>query len=146
MIDEHIFTTEINLPDEFESILNVSIQHERLVDVMKFVITTLQRHEKGMKAVFDKNKWIGPEVKSLMKDVEVSSKKCEMFEIEISDILKDLKSVKTDLSVKHDTGDTLKFVLSMITGHDSLLNVKQKEIEELMNKKISCSPLRQLLH
>ena len=131
MIDENLFTTEIRIPEEFESMLNVSIKHEKLQSVMKFIIEVLQRHEKGLKQQQDKTKHLGPEIKFLGQSIESLNTRLVNQDCKVSETLDLFHNFEEELSKKLDSSESLKYTLEMITKHDFSLSLQKKEIEDL---------------
>ncbi|OMJ66665.1 hypothetical protein SteCoe_36424 [Stentor coeruleus] len=135
MIDEHIFTTEVIIPDAFESMLDVSIQHKKLQEVMKFVMNILQRHEDGLKTFFTQFKSVPSEMEHMKSAKAELGKEVDEVKETVSSHDEMISELKEKVNIKSDIGETLKYLLQMITVHDSSLQLNSKLIEELKSDK-----------
>jgi hypothetical protein len=131
MIDENLFTTEIHIPEEFESMLNVSLKHEKLQNLMKFIIQVLQRHENALKSTIDKTKAYTSEFQHLEKSFENLNTRQIDHETKIEETLEMFKSFEEELLKKMDSSESLKFALEMTTKHDFLIASQQKDLQEI---------------
>lgn len=135
MIDEHIFSTEVIIPDVFESMLDVSLQHKKLQEVMKFVMNILQRHENGLKAFFTQFKTMPSEMEHIKSAKIELGKELDEIKETTSNHSEKISELQEKVNIKSDIGETLKYLLQVITAHDSSLQINSKLIEELKSDK-----------
>lgn len=131
MIDEKLFATEIVIPDEFESMFNVSLNHSKLKDIMRFVMQMLQRHEKGIKLALDKIKPIAPDLLEITESLSKIDSDFKSNDSKINQALDSFKTFEEELSKKIDSSESLKYALELTINHDSAISLQQKEIDHL---------------
>ena len=135
MYDEQIFSTEVRIPDEVDSFFNVSFKHDKLQGVIKFIIDTLKRHETGIKLLLEKHLKINPEIENLShSQITIENRSKALDEI-ITNSNEMIKDIQQNLVTRHDTAETLKFLLSFTTDHDAKILHQEQEISKLSQEK-----------
>ena len=137
MNDDNIFATEIRVPDEFNIMLNVSVNHEKLENVLRFVLNLLKRHEGFFKSMIEKQEKIYPKIDSFEKSQNKFEENLGFLSKNLKDNAGIVEKIQENLNVRHDTSETLKFLLGMITEHDSLINKQKSEFEEAKNENLA---------
>ena len=134
MSDEWFFTTEVRIPEEFTELLDISLNHQKLQSVMTFVLDMLKRHENGIKVLVEKQNNFNPEIKSLNASQMETSEKLKALDETIASTSEVMKSVNDKLDTRYDTAETLKFLLNLISSHDSLITTQKVKIEEIQKE------------
>lgn len=132
MIDENIFTTEVRIPEEFSALLDVSITQDKLKNVIGFIFDTLKRHENAVRFVVEKQK---KELGVLNAFHQEANEKFREIEENYKENCEVLKELQGNLVVRHDTADTLKFLLNLSTSNDSLLSSQTEKTEEILKER-----------
>ncbi|OMJ73341.1 hypothetical protein SteCoe_27999 [Stentor coeruleus] len=132
---EELFKDEIKFPEDLDSMLSMTIQYDKLQSIMRFMVDLLKRHEQGLRMAFNKQNIIAPEIITLHSFKESMELRLLNIEKSANKTSNKLEEVKNSLESRGDTVETLKYLLNMITGHDSQVLYYKKTIQELLNEK-----------
>lgn len=132
---EELFKDEIKFPEDLESMLSMSIQYDKLQSIMRFMLDLLKRHEQGLRMAFSKQNIIAPEIITLHSFKENIELRLLSIEKSANKTSNKLEEVKHSLESRGDTVETLKYMLNMITDHDSQVLYYKKTIQELLHEK-----------
>ncbi|OMJ72460.1 hypothetical protein SteCoe_29089 [Stentor coeruleus] len=132
---EELFTDEIKFPEDLESMLSMSIQYDKLQSIMRFMLDLLKRHEQGLRMAFTKQNVIAPEIITLHSFKESIELRLLSIEKSANKTSNKLEEVKHSLESRGDTVETLKYLLNMITDHNSQVLYCKKTIQELLHEK-----------
>lgn len=144
-MSEELFAEEVKFPEDLDSMLSMSIQYEKLQGIMKFMLDLLKRHEQGLRISFSKHNVSTPEIMSLHSFKENVEVRVSQMEKTINKASIKLEEVKTNLDNRGDTVETLKFLLNMITSHDTDIIVSKRQIIEILQEKRSTELRLQML-
>ena len=134
---EELFKEEIKFPEDLETMLSMSLQYDKLQNVIRFILDLLKRHEHGLTVAFSKQNTITPEVNSFHSYKEKLDTRVSSLEKAVNKTNIKLEDVKQNLDNRGDTVETLKFLLNMITEHDALILQYKKQINDLQQEKNS---------
>jgi hypothetical protein len=135
-MSEDPFAEEVKFPDDLESMLTMSVQYEKLQNIMRFVLDLLRRHEQGLRMAFTKQNVIAPEVLTFHTYKETLEVRLQTFEKNQTKANIKIEELKHNLESRGDTVETLKYILNMITDHDSLILQYKKQLQELQQEKV----------
>jgi hypothetical protein len=139
MINEHIFTTEVSVPRDLDFMVNVSVNHDKLQEVMKFTIDMLKKHEKYVKELINSHQKANNEFLQVYSSQKALETKVKTLDDCVTSSNESFRSIEENLKSKHDTTETIKYLLEMVTGHDSIINAQKKEIKILFDEKSACT-------
>jgi hypothetical protein len=95
----------------------------------------LKRHEQGLRMAFSKQNVIAPEVLTLHSFKENLEQKIMTLERSLQKTNKTIEDVKQNLESRGDTVSTLRYILNMLTEHDSAVLTSRKLIQDLVTFK-----------
>ena len=133
-MSEELFAEEVKFPDDLDTMLSMSIQYDKLENIIRFILDLLKRHEQGLRMSFSKQNIIAPEIYSFHSYKEATDSKIATVERNLNKNNIKIEEVKQSLESRGDTVETLKYLLNMITEHDSNILICKKQVQDMRHQ------------
>lgn len=134
-MSDKLFDNTVQFPQDIHSILSMNINYEKLESVINFILSMLDRHEKGLKIAFGKSDESPTEAINFHSIKENFESKFAALEKNVAKNRQKIDEIKSDLDSRGDTVETLKYVLTTIDEHNSAFLRSEKLHNEFLTEK-----------